>query len=78
MQWRKVQLGAITNRNQLIEQLESAVNEAEIMADKKINSAFMSLTGNHIRCMNTQGAIALNINKGMGQTKPLHFTKGYK
>lgn len=58
--------GAITNRNQLIEQLESAVNEAEIMADKKINSAFMSLTGNHIRCMNTQGAIALNINKANG------------
>ena len=54
--------GAITNRNKLIEQLETAVNEAEIMADKKINSAFISLTGNHIRCMNTQGAVALNRN----------------
>ena len=58
--------GAITNRNQLIEQLEIAVNEAEIMADKKINSAFMSLTGSHIRCMNTQGAVALNRNKTNG------------
>ena len=58
--------GAITNRNQLIEQLETAVNEAEIMADKKINSAFMSLTGNHIRCMNTQGAVALNRNTANG------------
>ncbi len=58
--------GAITNRNQLIEQLEIAVNEAEIMADKKINSAFMSLTGDHIRCMNTQGAVALNRNKTNG------------
>ena len=58
--------GAITNRNQLIEQLEKAVNEAEIMADKKINSAFMSLTGNHIRCMNTQGAVALNRNTTNG------------
>ena len=58
--------GAITNRNQLIEQLEKAVNEAEIMADKKINSAFISLTGNHIRCMNTQGAVALNRNSGNG------------
>ena len=58
--------GAITNRNQLIEQLETAVNEAEIMADKKINNAFMSLTGNHIRCMNTQGAVALNRNTKNG------------
>ena len=58
--------GAITNRNQLIEQLESAVNEAEIMAGKKINSAYMSLTGEHIRCMNTQGAIALNRNQTNG------------
>ena len=58
--------GAITNRNQLIDQLEVAVNEAEIMADKKINSAFISLTGNHIRCMNTQGAVALNRNTTNG------------
>ncbi len=58
--------GAITNRNQLIDYLETAVNEAEIMADKKINSAYMSLTGDHIRCMNTQGAIALNRNKTNG------------
>ena len=58
--------GAITNRNQLIEQLDSAVNEAEIMSGKKINSAYMSLTGDHIRCMNTQGAIALNRNQTNG------------
>jgi len=58
--------GAITNRNHLIEQLESAVNEAEIMSGKKINSAYMSLTGDHIRCMNTQGAIALNRNQTNG------------
>jgi len=58
--------GAITNRNQLIEQLEFAITEAEIMADKKISSAYMSLTGDHIRCMNTQGAIALNRNKTNG------------
>ena len=58
--------GSITNRNQLIEQLESAVNEAEIMSGKKINSAYMSLTGDHIRCMNTQGAIALNRNQTNG------------
>jgi len=58
--------GSITNRNQLIEQLEKAVNEAEIMAGKKINSAFMSLTGDHVRGINTQGAVALNRNNTNG------------
>ena len=58
--------GAITNRNKLLELLETAVNEAELMAEKKIDNAFMTITGDHIRCMNTQGAIALNRNKVNG------------
>ena len=67
--------GAITNRNQLIEQLETAVNEAEIMAGKKINSAYMSLTGDHIRCMNTQGAVALNRNSTNGSIENNSITQ---
>ena len=58
--------GAITNRNKLLELLEIAVNEAELMAEKKIDNAYMTITGDHIRCMNTQGAVALNRNKANG------------
>ena len=58
--------GAITNRNKLLELLEIAVNEAELMAEKKIDNAYMTITGDHIRCMNTQGAVALNRNKASG------------
>ena len=58
--------GAITNRNKLLELLEVAVNEAELMAGKKIDNAYMTITGDHIRCMNTQGAVALNRNKSNG------------
>ena len=58
--------GAITNSNKLLELLEIAVNEAELMAEKKIDNAYMTITGNHIRCMNTQGAVALNRNKANG------------
>ena len=36
------------------------------MAGKKINSAFMSLTGDHVRGINTQGAVALNRNNTNG------------
>ena len=58
--------GAITNRNKLLELLEIAVNEAELMAEKKIDNAYMTITGDHIRCMNTQGAVALNRNRANG------------
>ena len=65
--------GAITNRNKLLELLEIAVNEAELMAEKKIDNAYMTITGDHIRCMNTQGAVALNRNKANGtvENKPI-------
>ena len=65
--------GAITNRNKLIELLEISVNEAELMAGKKIDNAYMTITGDHIRCMNTQGAVALNRNKANGtvENKPI-------
>ena len=58
--------GAITNRNKLLELLEVAINEAELMAEKKIDNAYMTITGDYIRCMNTQGAVALNRNKSNG------------
>jgi len=67
--------GSITNRNQLIEQLETAVNEAEIMAGKKINSAYMSLTGDHVRGINTQGAVALNRNNTNGSIENNSITQ---
>ena len=57
--------GTISNRNKLINQIEIAVNEAETMADQKINDAYISLTGDHIKSMNTQSAIALNRNNNV-------------
>ena len=68
-------MGAITNRNQMIEQLDTAVSEAEIMAGKKINNVYMSLTGEHIRCMNTQGAVALNRNNTNGSAENNSITQ---
>jgi len=61
--------GSISNRNILIEQIEKAINKAEIMADIKINDAYLSITGDHIRSMNTQSAIALNRNNSNGNNE---------
>jgi len=56
--------GVITNRDELIQQLESVLNNAELMANKKVTNVILSITGEHIRCLNTQAAIALNRGNG--------------
>ncbi len=52
--------GTITNRDELIERLEKAMTEAELMASTKVMKVILSITGDHIRCLNTQAAIVLN------------------
>ena len=39
--------------------MEKAINDAEIMADIKVDRAWLSISGEHIRGINTQGAIAI-------------------
>ena len=55
-----IKRSVITNRDELIKKLEIVMTEAELMADTKVTSAILSITGEHIRCLNTQAAIALN------------------
>ena len=62
-----IRRGSITNRNELIDQLEKAMADAELMSNTKVEKAILSITGEHIRCLNTQAAIALNrANGGTG------------
>ena len=57
----------ITYRDKLIETIEKVLTDAEVMANTKITSTYLSITGEHIRSINTQAAIALNrINGGAG------------
>ena len=55
-----IKRGIITDRDKLIETIEKVLTDAEIMADVKVKSAYLSITGEHIRSINTQAAIALN------------------
>ena len=56
--------GTITNRDELIVKIEKALTNAELMANVKVTKAILSITGDHIRCLNTQAAIALNRSSG--------------
>ena len=58
-----IKRGIITNRNELIDTLEKIINDVERMASIKITNAVLSITGEHIRSLNTQAAIQLNRDK---------------
>ena len=55
-----IKKGIITNRDRLIEILNNVITEAELMANVKVNNVILSITGEHIRSLNTQAAIPLN------------------
>ena len=55
-----IKRGVITDRDKLIETIEKVLTDAEIMGNIKITSTYLSITGEHIRSINTQAAIALN------------------
>jgi len=57
---RGIKRGVITDRDKLIESIEKVLTDAEIMGNIKIASSYLSITGEHIRSINTQAAIALN------------------
>ena len=59
-----IKRGVITDRDKLIETIEKVLTDAEIMGNIKITSSYLSITGEHIRSINTQAAIALNRVKG--------------
>ena len=55
-----IKRGIITNRDELIDALDKVLSDTELMAGIKVSSAILSITGEHIRSMNTHAAIALN------------------
>ncbi|SUZ55923.1 uncharacterized protein METZ01_LOCUS8777, partial [marine metagenome] len=61
--------GSIVHRDKVMDAIEAAVREAELMAGIKVNRAMLSISGDHIRGINTQGAIA--IQKGSARNVPV-------
>ena len=52
--------GIITHRDKLIQALDSVISNAERMASIKVTNTLLSITGEHIKSLNTQAAIPLN------------------
>ena len=54
-----VKKGTVVDINSTIQAIEDAVQKAEKMANLKVSEAYVGLSGEHIRGLNTQGAISI-------------------
>ena len=57
-----VKQGTVVDIDATIQAIENAVHKAETMANVKVSEAYVGLSGDHIRGLNTQGAIAISKN----------------
>ena len=57
-----VKRGTVVDIDTTIQAIENAVHKAETMANVKVSEAYVGLSGDHIRGLNTQGAIAISKN----------------
>jgi cell division protein FtsA len=56
---RGLRKGVVINIESTVEAIRKALNEAELMADCKIDSVYAGIAGGHIRGFNSQGVIAI-------------------
>src|SRR5207247_5801201 len=51
--------GVVVNSEDTVAAIQRALEEAELMADCKISSAFVGIAGSHIRSFNSTGMVAV-------------------
>ncbi|SVB47480.1 uncharacterized protein METZ01_LOCUS200334, partial [marine metagenome] len=56
--------GSITHRDKLIDEMENAFQQAQTMADINIDNISLGISGDHVRGINTQGAITIGGTNG--------------
>ncbi|MFT4924193.1 MAG: cell division protein FtsA [Phenylobacterium sp.] len=52
--------GGVNDLQLVMESIQKAVDEAELMADCRISSVYLGISGKHIDCQNESGMVAIN------------------
>ena len=52
--------GGVNDLNLVVKSVQRAVNEMELMADCRVSSVFMSISGRHVKCQNENGMVPIN------------------
>ena len=57
---RGMDKGGVIDLNLVIQAIQRAINEAELMADCQISSIYLGISGKHISCQNENGMVPIN------------------
>ena len=57
---RGMDKGGVNDLNLVSESIRRAIDEAELMADCRISSVYLGISGKHIQCQNESGVVAIN------------------
>lgn len=57
---RGMDKGGVNDLNLVIQSIQRAINEAELMADCHISSIYLGISGKHISCQNENGMVPIN------------------
>lgn len=57
---RGMDKGGVNDLNLVVQSVQRAVDEAELMADCRVSSVYLGITGKHIRCQNESGMVPIN------------------
>ena len=60
---RGLKKGVVVNIESTVQTIQSAIQEAELMAGCNIHSVFTGIAGNHIRSLNSHGIVAIRDNE---------------
>ena len=60
---RGMDKGGVNDLNLVIQSVQRAINEAELMADCRISSIYLGISGKHISCQNENGMVPINDNE---------------
>ena len=62
---RGLKKGVVVNIESTVQTIQSAIQEAELMAGCNIHAVFTGIAGNHIRSLNSHGIVAIRDNEVM-------------
>ena len=60
---RGMDKGGVNDLNLVIQSIQRAVNEAQLMADCQIGSVYLGISGKHVNCQNENGMVPINDNE---------------
>ncbi|ABG42017.1 MAG: cell division protein FtsA [Alteromonadaceae bacterium] len=52
--------GGVNDLNLVVQSVQRAMSEMELMADCRVSSVFMSISGRHVQCQNESGMVPIN------------------